>query len=83
MAKTRTGARTFLFLMQKCCHLSHMAGFRGGLTTILGPDSAADFYALWTPACTMLESIIALDDWFNKRDATLPDSDGSEDGPFG
>jgi hypothetical protein len=83
MAKTRTGARTFLFLMQKCCHLSHMAGFRSGLSTILGPDSAADFYALWTPACTMLESIIALDDWFNKRDATLPDTEGSEDGPFG
>lgn len=60
-----------------------MAGFRGGLTTILGPDSAADFYALWSPACQMLESIIALDDWFNRRDATLPDSDGSEDGPFG
>jgi hypothetical protein len=69
--------------MQKCCHLSHMAGFRSGLSTILGPDSAADFYALWTPACTMLESIIALDDWFNKRDATLPDTEGSEDGPFG
>jgi hypothetical protein len=31
----------------------------------------------------MLESIIALDDWFNKRDATLPDTEGSEDGPFG
>jgi hypothetical protein len=60
-----------------------MAGFRSGLSTILGPDSAADFYALWTPACTMLESIIALDDWFNKRDATLPDTEGSEDGPFG
>jgi hypothetical protein len=31
----------------------------------------------------MLESIIALDDYFNKRDATLPDSEGSEDAPFG
>jgi len=83
MAKTRTGARTFLFLLQKCCRLSHIAGFRQGLTQILGPDAANDFYTLWTPACNMLESIIALDDYFNKRDATLPDTDGSEDAPFG
>ena len=83
MAKTRTGARTFLFLMQRACRLSHTAGFRTGLTQILGPDAATDFYTLWTPACTMLESIIALDDYFNKRDATLPDTDGSEDSPFG
>lgn len=60
-----------------------MAGFRTGLTQILGPDPANDFYTLWTPACNMLESIIALDDWFNKRDATLPDTDLSEDGPLG
>lgn len=60
-----------------------MAGFRTGLTQILGPDAANDFYSLWTPACNMLESIIALDDYFNKRDATLPDTDGSEDQPFG
>jgi len=83
MGTNRNGARTFLFIMQKACRLSHIAGFRTGLTTILGPDAAADFYALWTPACSMLESIIALDDYFNKRDATLPDTDGSEDGPFG
>lgn len=60
-----------------------MAGFRGGLDTILGPDAANDFYTLWTPACNMIESIIALDDYFNKRDATLPDTDGSEDAPLG
>lgn len=83
MASNRNGARTFLFIMQKACRLSHMAGFRGGLDRILGPDAANDFYTLWTPACNMLESIIAMDDYFNKRDATLPDTDGSEDGPFG
>lgn len=83
MAKTRTGARTFLFLIQKCCHLSHMAGFKTGLDKILGPDASTDFYSLWTPACNMIESIIALDDYFNKRDATLPDLDGSEDEPLG
>jgi hypothetical protein len=56
-----------------------MAGFRSGLTAILGPDSANDFYVLWTPACNMLESIIALDDYFNRRDATTPSGEGNED----
>lgn len=83
MGTTRNGARTFLFVVQKACKLSHLPGFRNGLTTILGPDAAADLYALWTPLCEMVESIIALDDYFNRRDATLPDTDGSEDGPFG
>lgn len=83
MGITRNGARTFLFFVQKACKLSHMAGFKNGLDTILGPDSSTDLYALWTPFCALLESIIALDDWFNKRDATLPDTDGSEDAPLG
>jgi hypothetical protein len=83
MGITRNGARTFLFVVQKACRLSHLPGFRNGLTTILGGDSAADLYALWTPFCVLLESIIALDDWFNRRDATQPDTEGSEDAPFG
>jgi hypothetical protein len=83
MAKTRNGARTFLWLMQKACRLSHMAGFKAGLDSILGPDAATDFYSLWTPACAMMESIIALDDWFNRRDATTPDLSGGEDHAFG
>jgi hypothetical protein len=83
MGKTRNGARTFLFLLQQACKMSHLAGFRNGLTTILGPDAASDLYGFWTPLCEFVESIIALDDYFNRRDATLPDTDGSEDGPFG
>jgi len=35
------------------------------------------------PFCSMVESIIALDSWYNKRDATLPDLAGGEDHAFG
>lgn len=79
----RNGARTFIWLMVKACRLSHTKGFVLGLQQILGTDSANDFYALWTPACAIFESLQSLDDHFNQRDATLPDADGSEDGPFG
>lgn len=83
MGIQRNGARTFLTVLAKACKLSHMPGFRAGLTTILGADAAADLYGFWTPLCTFVDSLIALDDWYNKRDATLPDTDGSEDGPLG
>jgi hypothetical protein len=33
--------------------------------------------------CALVDQLVALDDYFNKRDATLPDAEGSEDGPFG
>lgn len=83
MGSTRNGARTFLTVVAYACKLSHMSGFRLGLTTILGPDAAADLYGFWTPFCQFVESLMALDDWYNKKDATLPDTDGSEDAPFG
>lgn len=79
----RNGARTFIWLMVKACRLSHTKGFQLGLQQILGPDSANDFYTLWTPACILFESLQSLDDHFNQRDATLPDASGSEDAPFG
>lgn len=83
MGATRNGARTFLTVVAHACKLSHLPGFRAGLSTILGPDAASDLYGFWTPFCNFVESLMALDDWYNKRDATLPDTDGSEDGPFG
>lgn len=83
MGLQRNGARTFLTVVAKACKLSHMPGFRAGLNGILGPDAASDLYGFWTPFCTFVESLMALDDWYNKRDASLPDLDGSEDAPFG
>jgi hypothetical protein len=79
----RNGARTFIFLMVKICRLSHTKGFDLGLRTILGPDNANSFLAVWRPACVLFEGLQALDDHFNQRDATLPDEPGSEDAPFG
>lgn len=83
MGITRNGARTFLFVVQKACRLSHTPGFVNGLRTILGSGDADTLYAAWTPFCVILESLIALDDWFNRRDASLPDPEGGEDGPLG
>lgn len=79
----RNGARTFIWIMVKACRLSHSKGWLLGMREILGVDSANDFYALWTPACAIFESLQSLDDHFNQRDATLPDAEGSEDAPFG
>lgn len=83
MGLTRNGARTFLFIMQRACKMSHLPGFAIGLDTILGPGAGAEMLAVWAPVCIFVEELISQDSVFNKRDATLPDEDGSEDGPFG
>lgn len=79
MGASRNGARTFLFVMQKACHLSHLAGWRSGMAAILGADAAASFFALWDPVCALVDILIASDDWFNRKDATFPDLTGGED----
>lgn len=83
MGVTVNGARTFLTIIAKACRLSHLPGFSLGVNRILGPGAAEDLLAVWGPLCALVEGLIASDDYFNKRDATLPDSEGSEDGPFG
>lgn len=77
MGSTRNGARTFLFVVQRACKLSHLPGFRNGLTTIMGPEDSATLFALWTPLCAAVELIVAGDDWFNRKDNTSP-SEGGE-----
>ena len=83
MGSTRNGARTMLNIIQKACRLSHLPGFRNGILTILGPEDGATFLGLWDPMCALVDQLISLDDFFNKRDATEPDETGSEDGPLG
>lgn len=78
MPKTRTGARTFLEDIRHACKLSHTPGFVGGLRTILGTADADTLYALWTPFCSLVESFIAADDYFNKQDWN-EETTGSED----
>jgi hypothetical protein len=54
------------------------------LRQILGTDAGDELWGFWDPFCQYVESLIALDNYFNKRDAGLPDiAEGDEDGPFG
>ena len=85
MAGTRSGARTFLDVTAKACRLSHIAGFRAGLRKILGAAPADELWGFWEPFCQYVESLIALDDWYNQRDATpgTDTADDSEDSGLG
>lgn len=78
MGQERNGSRTFLNLLRDACKMSHLPGFRAGLTKILGPDDAATVYALWTPLCGAVEAIISLDDHFNQIDYRA-EQEGDED----
>lgn len=83
MGVNRNGARTFLNTAVYMCKLSHMTSFRLGLRKILGNAAADELYGFWTPFCNYVESLVALDNYFNKRDATLPDLAGGEDQALG
>jgi hypothetical protein len=80
---TRNGARSFLNVIQKACKLSRLPGFHNGIIRILGPEDGASILAGWEPFCAVVDALIAADDFFNKRDATFPDSPDSEDSPLG
>lgn len=81
MGEHRNGARTFLNLLRKACKMSHMDGFQGGLNTILGPGLASDIYSFWTPLCSAVEAIAALDNFFNQKDTADDDSAGEDTTP--
>ena len=76
--KIRSGARTVLNLLKAACRLTHTAGFREGVTRILGPESATDFFAAWDVACPIIESIVSADNYYNKIDKA-PERTGDED----
>lgn len=78
MGTQRNGARTLLELIAKACKLSRLPGFRSGMAAILGNDVATEFLGFWDPLCLYVDSLIALDNYFNKKDAT--DEGESEDG---
>ena len=78
MGDIRNGARTFLDVANIACKLSHMRGFRGGLTKILGPERATDVYAVWTPFCLVIEDLVVIDNNFNRIDYR-PETTGDED----
>lgn len=78
MGVTRNGARTFLDVVAAACKLSHLPGFRTGLDKILGTGNAASLYAAWTPLCTIVDGIIAGDDYYNRKDHVDTDSSGED-----
>lgn len=68
MGAIRNGARSFLNILAKACKLSHLPGFRPGLSRILGNDNAETLFGLWDPLCTFVEGLIGIDNWFNQID---------------
>ena len=79
MAKTRTGARSWLDATRRICRLSHTAGFLIGLSEILGITDGHAIYATFQPFCVAFEALVAKDDQFNRLDATTPSVADSED----
>lgn len=79
MGTQRNGARTMLDIISKACALSHLPGFTNGIIRILGPADGATFMALWEPLCILVDQLRALDDHFNRVDATTPSPSGGED----
>jgi hypothetical protein len=80
MGTTVNGARTFLNILHKACKLSHMNGFVTGLRGILGTEVANDVYALWTPLCSLIEVLVANDNYFNQIDYVREDDVGEDIG---
>lgn len=68
MGAQRNGARTFLTLMAHACKLSRMPGFVTGGRTILGAENFDTLYALWVPLCSFVDTLMALDNYYNKVD---------------
>ena len=78
MGFQRNGARTFLDVMNKACKLSHLPGFRAGLGRIVGEAQADSIYGLWTPLCSVIEALVATDNYFNQRDRQNDDAAGED-----
>jgi len=84
MGFNRNGARLFLDVIAKACKLSRLPGFEGGLRRILGNEQAVTLLGVWAPFCAVVDALIAVDDWYNKKDANdETDTGGSEDGTAG
>ncbi len=78
MGSQRNGARMTLELLAKICKLSRLPGFRTGIAQILGGEVATTFFSFFDPLCLYVDSLIALDNYFNKKDSA--DEGESEDG---
>lgn len=79
MGTQRNGARTVLNLLQKCCKLSRLPGFRAGVTSILGTTDAATFFPVWDALCAVVDVLVGADNFFNQVDFQDETPDNSED----
>lgn len=80
MGTIRNGSRGALSAIQRACKLSRTPGWRTGITTILGSDVAPDFFAVWDPLCSFVDTLIGIDNFFNQIDYSQ-ETGGSEDIP--
>lgn len=81
MGITRNGARTFLNLLKEICKLSHLPGFRIGLNTIMGVETATSLLGLWDPLCVLVDVLVASDNYFNQKDNQNDDGTGEDTNP--
>jgi hypothetical protein len=79
----RTGARSFLNAVQDACRFSRIPGFSNGLKAILGAEVYSDFLGVWTPLCEFVDSLIALDNWYNQKDPVDDDGQGEDEAGLG
>jgi hypothetical protein len=79
MGTIRNGARSSLNLIAKACKLSRTAGWRVGITTILGATQAAEFFAVWDPFCAVVDLAVGADNFFNQIDFQSEAPGDSED----
>ena len=79
MGTIRNGARGALDAVAKACKLSRTPGWSVGINGILGPDGAAEFLAVWTPFCAVVDTLIAADNYYNQKDFQDEPPTGDED----
>lgn len=83
MGERRNGARTFLDIMWHACRLSRIPGFRAGLHKILGDAAAEQIWTAWQDVCTLVDELVAFDNFYNEKDHTNDDGEGEDAAPLG
>lgn len=78
MARTRTGARSFLTELAKACKFYRHPGFITGLILILGEAEANGLNEAFAAVCGIVDALQATDNYYNKLD-TVTEFSGDED----
>jgi hypothetical protein len=78
MGVQRNGARTFLNVLHHACKLSRLPGFTPGIGRILEPGDADPLLAAWAAVCTIVDGLVAADNYFNQLDTVNDDAAGED-----